>query len=80
MLEKLEGELFLFNAIDDLPNNVPQRLIELAINRKQTDTGGLATKLTLKLGAKVMLTVNIDISDKLINGQIGIVKKYIIQK
>ena len=46
----------------------------MAQNRKQTETGGLASTLKLKLGAKVMLTVNIDISDKLINGQIGIVK------
>ena len=36
-------------------------------NRKHTETGGLAKSLQLKIGAKVMLTVNIDIQDRLIN-------------
>ncbi|XP_057299887.1 uncharacterized protein LOC130630416 [Hydractinia symbiolongicarpus] len=35
------------------------------------ETGGLARTLTLKVGAKVMLTANIDIESKLTNGQIG---------
>jgi len=35
------------------------------------ETGGLAQNLIIKLDAKVMLTSNIDVSDKLINGQIG---------
>ena len=74
MLEKVPGTPYLINAIDELPKNVSTSLIELAQNRKQTETGGLATKLIIKLGAKVMLTVNIDIADKLINGQIGTVK------
>ena len=71
MLDQIEGASILINAIDELPKNVSHKLIELAQNRKQTETGGLANKLTLKMGAKVMLTVNIDISDKLINGQMG---------
>ena len=74
MLEQLEGTLHVITATDDLPKNVPQRVIQEAQNRKQTESGGLALELTLKIGAKVMITVNIDISEKLINGQIGIVK------
>ena len=74
MLDKLDGMSFLIPAIDEIPKNVTDRLVQEAQNRKQSETGGLALNLTLKLGAKVMLTVNIDISDKLINGQIGIVK------
>ena len=74
MLDKLEGTLFVLESLDELPNNVSQKAIEEARNRKQNESGGLALKLLLKLGAKVMLTVNIDIADKLINGQIGIVK------
>ena len=34
------------------------------------DTGGLAYKLALKLNAKVMITTNINVEDKLCNGQI----------
>ena len=70
---------FTINAIDDLPQNVPPRVIEEAQNRKHTETGGLPLKITLKIGAKVMLTKNIDIADKLINGQIGIIKKVVIK-
>ena len=43
-------------------------------NRKQQDCGGLAKKLELKIGAQVMVTVNVDVSDKLVNGLIGTVK------
>ena len=45
-----------------------------AQNRKQSETGDLARLLTLKLESRVMLTVNIDIQDRLINGQMGVVK------
>ena len=43
---------------------------------KQTDTGGLAAELTLKVGARVMLVSNIDIDDRLINGQLGTVTNF----
>ena len=49
-------------------------LIQAAQNQRQTNTGGLAKLLKLKIGAKVMLTVNIDIQDCLINGQTGIIR------
>ena len=38
-------------------------------DQKQTNIGGLAKFLNLKIGAKVMLTVNLDIQDRLINCQ-----------
>ena len=43
--------------------------IQDAQNKKQTNAGGLAKLLKLKIGAKVMLTVNLDIQDRLINGR-----------
>ena len=49
-------------------------LIQAAQNQKQTNTGGLAKLRKLKTGAKVMLTVNIDIQDRLINGQTGVIR------
>ena len=73
-LQNLEGTAFTINAVDDIPQNVPPRVIEDAQNRKHTETGGLPLKITLKIGEKVILTKNIDIADKLINGQIGIIK------
>ena len=78
-LQNLEGTAFTINKIEDFPQNVPPRVIEEAQNRKHTETGGFPLKITLKIGAKVMLTKNIDIADKLINGQIGIIKKVIVK-
>ena len=37
----------------------------------QMKTGGLARILQLNVNARVMLTSNIDVPDKLSNGQIG---------
>ena len=77
-LENLPGQLHQIESIDDIPCNCtyPQEVIAAAQNRKQTDTGGLAKVLELKVGARIMLTVNIDIEDRLINGQVGQVSIY----
>ena len=42
--------------------------------RSQMNTDGSVRKFTLKGEAKIMLTSNLNLSDKLCNGQIGIVK------
>ena len=49
----------------------PVALILAVKNQKQTNTGGLAKLLKLKIGVKVMLTVNVDMQDRRINGQTG---------
>ena len=46
-------------------------MIEAAQNQKQTNKGGLANLLKLKIGTEVMLTVNVYIQDRLINDQTG---------
>ena len=43
------------------------------LNRNQMETDGLARILELEVNARVMLTSNIDVFDKLSNGQIGTV-------
>ena len=45
----------------------------IGLNRNQMETSGLARILELKVNARVMLTSNIDVLDKLSNGQIGTV-------
>ena len=74
MLSSNENNLRSISTIDGLPKNVSKDVIERALNRNQTETGGLARTLEIKVDARVMLTVNIDIADRLINGQIGTVK------
>ena len=70
---KLPGKTCIINAIDQIPAvcKYPETLISLAHNKRQSETGGLAKCLELKVGAKVMATVNFGIQDMLINGQIG---------
>ena len=73
MLNNVDNALFSLNAIDIFPKNVQASVIAKALNRSQMETGGLARLLELKVEARVMLTSNIDVADKLSNGQIGTV-------
>ena len=73
MLSNVTNPLFVINAIDILPKNVQPSVINKVLNRSQMETGGLARILELKVNARVMLTSNIDVPDKLSNGQIGTV-------
>ena len=73
MLNNIEFPLYTLNATDILPKNVKSTLIERALDRSQMQTGGLARSLLLKVNSRVMLTNNIDIPEKLTNGQIGTV-------
>ena len=76
MLNQLAGLPIEIEAIDIVPSNCgfTESDIIAAQNRKPSDTGGLVKCLKLKLEAKVMLTVNLDVQDRLINGQSGIAK------
>ena len=71
MLNNLNDPLITIDAIDQVPKEVPSHVYNKIQNLNQSRTGGLAFQLSLKISARVMLTSNVDISDKLINGQIG---------
>ena len=72
----MPGELYTIEANDKIPDycKYPLALIKAAQNQKQTNTEDVAKLLKLKIVAKVMLTVNIDIQDRLFNGQTGIIR------
>ena len=73
VLNDLPGELYTIEPDDKIPDNCKYPLVMIlgAHNQKQTNTGGLVKLLKLKIGAKAMLTANVDIQDRLINGQTG---------
>ena len=72
-LENLsETDLEIF-AIDKIPEGTPSALIESLNAKGQSSTGGLAYCLHLLRCARVILTVNIDLSDRLVNGQLSTV-------
>ena len=71
MLDSLPGAEYMISAVDKMPDNISDANLEKIYSLSQMKTGGLAHKLTTKLQAKVMFTLNIDVSNKLCNGQVG---------
>ena len=67
MLNSNGNFLCTIPAIDVLPKNVSRDVIEKVLNRNQSETGGLARILEIKINARVMLTVNIDIYSRPFN-------------
>ena len=74
-LAMIPKAMFILKATGQYPNNVNKQDIDRVLARGRSETGGLDYELHLKETARVMLTANIDIADRLINGQIGTVVK-----
>ena len=74
MHSALPDRLISVPAKDHMPKNCNVSDVLKPQNRKQSETGGLAVLLKVKVNARVMITTNIDLLDSLINGQIGTVK------
>ena len=73
-LKYIPGKLITIPTKDEAPKNSKISYIREAQNRKMSETGDLASILELKINARIMLTTNINIEDRLINGQMGTVK------
>ena len=46
------------------------------LNHNQNETGGLAGVLDINFEARIMLTLNVDLYDRLVNGQLGVIKHF----
>ena len=79
-LEQLSSPLFILKANDQYPSQVTQKDINTVLSKARSDTGGLDFEIKIKEGARVMLTTNIDIADRLITGQMGTAMKINVNK
>ena len=66
--------MYNIKSNDITPKNIPATKIDQVLHRNKSETRGLAGILKIKVNAQVMLTVNIELQDRLINGQLGTVK------
>ena len=66
-LNTLDTQLILNDAIDKISKDIvlSQKQIDEIKQRKMSETGNLESQLKLKIGAKVILTSNLDIDDRL---------------
>ena len=73
VLNEILGEVISINAIDEVPQEIhlSDKQTETIRARKIGDTENQASVLSLKVGAQVMLTINIDLEDRLVNGLVG---------
>ena len=62
-------------AIDQHPANISKQDIDRVLATGRSETGGLDHNIFVKETARVMLTTNIDIADRLIHGQMGTIIK-----
>ena len=79
MLQTILGDFHTITAINHLPKKNWNHKINEILNRIHCETAGLTQVLEITAEARGMLTVNIDLKDRLVvNGQLGTVK-YISQ-
>ena len=71
-LQKLPTQVFDIKA-NDSKKDVQTNLIDVVFSKKPSETGGLREIVSVAVGARVMVTVNIDVSDGLANGVCGTV-------
>ena len=78
-ITSLQGDTYECVAFDSKKDHCTE-LTTIDVSVKPQKTGNLRKVLHVKVGARVMLTTNIDVSDGLTNGTVGIVKYVITEE
>ena len=78
-LQMLDGIAYESIALDSKRNDCTQ-LATLHLTKETNTIGNLRSILRVKKGARVMLTTNIDVSDGLTNGAMGIITYIILDE
>ena len=74
ILISIENQLYKTDAKDHIPKNISSTKIDSVLKCNQSETGGLASTLQIELNVRVMLTMNVDLQDRLTNAQLRTVK------
>ena len=72
LLRKNSNRVYIIPAIDKVPAEVTN-LKRLIANKSQMSLGGLATILKIGIGSQAMITQNISVLDRIVNGQVGVI-------
>ena len=76
---KLRSELVEIGGVNCHPN-IPNFVAKIDKKKKTVKPTPFLQKLCVKLGSRVMLTINLDVEDSLCNGSIGTLEKILRSK
>lgn len=70
-------KMYTLNALDESkePATYGQKPNQAAVPQDPNSTGGLLNSIKIAIGARVMLRMNLKVSEGLVNGSMGIIKK-----
>ena len=78
-LNNSDSQLVCIEATDEFPKNInvsDSQIDAIKLRKKISETGNLESHLNLKVGSQVMITSNIGINDRLVNGLVGRVTQF----
>lgn len=79
-LEQSQTTLFEITVTDRYPPNITKQDINTVLSRSRSNLRGPDFQIKVKEGAIVMLTTNVDIADRVINGHLRTVSKIHVNK